>query len=225
MLTHLILTFIISTIVLSAISTMMKYSNLGETTSCHILYLTDSRFFGMKRHNGLALIAKSMHCFWNSEEKWWVNTHMKTIHPSFCKDRHCNAAAMQVTKQNDRRDLRKGERLHRGTKSRASTKNGNVKEFDMGLHACMHSSQIPSLHRPSLMQELVHTVTASLPSAAGKPPDKLCLAHTHTHIILTNTSSTNLVAQSFFLLLLKTPQQETAVLSKHSLTNGVPAQC
>ena len=64
-------------------------------------------------------------------------------------------------------------------KSRAWTKNGSAKEFYRG-HTYMHLSQIPSLYQPSLMQALVYTVTASLPSAAGKPPDKLCLAHTHT---------------------------------------------
>ena len=57
-------TFIIKMIVLSAIIVIMKYSNGVETTIRQILYFTESLFFGMYRHRGLALIAKSMHCFW-----------------------------------------------------------------------------------------------------------------------------------------------------------------
>lgn len=60
---HNSFTFIMRKTVLRVIIIMMKYSNLGETTSCQILYLMELRFLGMNRHSGFALIAKSMHCF------------------------------------------------------------------------------------------------------------------------------------------------------------------
>ena len=56
-------TFIMRIMVFRAIMTMMKYSNGEETTSRHIRYFIESLFFGIYRHNGRALMAKSIHCF------------------------------------------------------------------------------------------------------------------------------------------------------------------
>lgn len=58
-------TFIISNNVLSAISTMIAYSNCVETTTRHIRYLMEFLFLGMYLDTGRALITKSMHCFCN----------------------------------------------------------------------------------------------------------------------------------------------------------------
>lgn len=55
------LTFIISTIVLSAIMARTVYSKEGETTKCHNRYWKVCRFCGMYRVRGFALMAKSMH--------------------------------------------------------------------------------------------------------------------------------------------------------------------
>ena len=57
-------TFIMRTMVLSAIMVMMAYSNGGDTTNFHILYWKDSLFSGMYLVRGLALMAKSIHALW-----------------------------------------------------------------------------------------------------------------------------------------------------------------
>lgn len=54
------LTFIMSTMVLSAIMAMMVYSKGGDTTNCHMRYWKLCLFWGMCRVRGLALMAKSM---------------------------------------------------------------------------------------------------------------------------------------------------------------------
>jgi len=58
-----VLTFIISSSVLSTMSVMMKYSNGVETTTRQILYFRLSRSLGMYLSNGLAWMAKSIHDF------------------------------------------------------------------------------------------------------------------------------------------------------------------
>lgn len=57
-------TFIMRTMVLSAIRAMMLYSKGGDTTNCHIRYWKLSLFFGMWRVRGLALMAKSIQARW-----------------------------------------------------------------------------------------------------------------------------------------------------------------
>ena len=69
------LTFIIRMIVLRAIIVMMKYSKGADTTRLHIRYFTESLFFGIYRHNGRALIAKSIHCFCKKKEKHIIQQH------------------------------------------------------------------------------------------------------------------------------------------------------
>lgn len=59
-----VLTFIMRTIVLSAIRPMMLYSNGGDTTNDHIRNWKLCLFLGMWRVRGLAFMAKSIHPLW-----------------------------------------------------------------------------------------------------------------------------------------------------------------
>lgn len=53
-------TFIMRTMVFSAIRAMMLYSKGGDTTNCHMRYWKLSLFLGMWRVRGRALMAKSI---------------------------------------------------------------------------------------------------------------------------------------------------------------------
>ena len=61
---HCMHTFNMRTIVLRAIIVIMKNSKGPDTTRRQTWYLKEFLFFGMNRDIGLALMAKSMHCFW-----------------------------------------------------------------------------------------------------------------------------------------------------------------
>lgn len=75
-------TFIMRTMVLSAIRAMMLYSKGGETTNCHMRYWKLSLFFGMWRVRGLALMAKSIQALCGRERKqelYYINTRFPTF--------------------------------------------------------------------------------------------------------------------------------------------------
>ena len=57
-------TLIIKESVLSAIMIITKYSNGGDVTSLHTLYLNEFLSLGIYREIGFALMEKSMHCFY-----------------------------------------------------------------------------------------------------------------------------------------------------------------
>lgn len=67
------LTFIISSIVFSTMSIMIKYSNGVDTTILQILYFTLFRSFGMYLSSGRACIVKSIQDFWK------INTKLLTL--------------------------------------------------------------------------------------------------------------------------------------------------
>ena len=70
------LTFIMRMMVFIAIITIMKYSKGDETTRRQTRNLNELRFFGMYRHDGWALIAKSIHCFCKTQV--WQTNHITT---------------------------------------------------------------------------------------------------------------------------------------------------
>lgn len=62
-------TFIISTMVLSAIRAMMLYSKGGDTTNCHMRYWKLNLFFGMWRVRGRVLMTKSIQALCRRQAK------------------------------------------------------------------------------------------------------------------------------------------------------------
>jgi len=73
-----------------AIMTIMKYSNGDETTSRQTRNLNELRFLGMYRHDGWALIAKSIHCFCNPSKQLFTRTLKPLITLKFKGVRACN---------------------------------------------------------------------------------------------------------------------------------------
>jgi len=61
------ITAIMRIIVFIQIIAMIKYSNGGDTTNFQIRYLSESLLSGMNRDTGLALSAKSIHCFYKRQ--------------------------------------------------------------------------------------------------------------------------------------------------------------